>query len=300
VPVLDPEGADFLIGSTMPETKARLLIVEDDIDVADMLTAYFRVQGYEVVTVSWGEDAVQTCRKCRPNLIILDIHLPGMDGFEVARTLRGQRGTADIPIIFLSEKRERTERLLGLELGADDYITKPFDVQELRLRVRNTLQHASHDSLTNLVTGLPEGAPVDQHLQECLEGQEWALVIISLENLDSYRESYGFVASDDVLRTVALMIQNLLHELGDSNDFLGHLDPTDFVLVTRLARVADLQASLHTRLEQTLGLFYPSQERANRLGDRRCLGIRLGVLQPGEEGFSSLEVLKLALLRQKP
>ncbi len=116
----------------MAEVKSKILIVEDDLDVAEMLNAYFRVQGYEVFTVNWGEDGVRAAQTVMPDLMILDIRLPDIDGFEVARRVRSDRRTHEIPIIFLTEKREREDRLQGFEVGADDYITKPFDVQELQ------------------------------------------------------------------------------------------------------------------------------------------------------------------------
>ncbi|MCC6146571.1 MAG: response regulator, partial [Anaerolineaceae bacterium] len=133
--------------------KATLLIVEDDLDIADMLNAYFRAHGYEVLTVNWGEDGVEACQANPFDLVILDIRLPDIDGFEVARRLRTHRRTKHVPIIFLTEKRERSARLQGLELQADDYITKPFDVQELRLRVQNSLERGRRAPLTNPVTG---------------------------------------------------------------------------------------------------------------------------------------------------
>ena len=148
----------------MVEKKPVILIIEDDLDVAEMLDAYFRVQGYEVYTANWGEDGVKTCQTKRPDLVILDIRLPDIDGYEVAKRLRDNRRTSGIPIIFLTEKRSRSERLQGLELGADDYITKPFDIQELRLRVRNSLQRLTLGSVNNPVTNLPEGAIVDERL----------------------------------------------------------------------------------------------------------------------------------------
>ena len=196
----------------MAKAKQKILIVEDDLDVADMLNAYFRVQGYEIFTVNWGEDGVRACLTSHPDIVILDIRLPDIDGYEVARRLRGNRRTADIPIIFLTEKRDRSERLQGLELGADDYITKPFDVQELRLRIRNALRRAEQDSLTNPVTGLPDGKLVDERISECLHKLSWTMLIVSLENLEIFREAYGFVASDDVLRAVSLMVHNAMKE----------------------------------------------------------------------------------------
>ena len=137
----------------MAEAKQKILIVEDDLDVADMLNAYFRVQGYEIFTVNWGEDGVRACQTSRPDIVILDIRLPDIDGYEVARRLRDNRRTADIPIIFLTEKRERSERIEGLELGADDYITKPFSPKELVARVRVVFRRmaVSMESSTDII-----------------------------------------------------------------------------------------------------------------------------------------------------
>jgi DNA-binding response OmpR family regulator len=283
----------------MTEAKQKILIVEDDLDVADMLNAYFRVQGYEIFTVDWGEDGVQACLNSRPDLVILDIRLPDIDGYEVARRLRDNRRTADIPIIFLTEKRERGERLQGLELGADDYITKPFDVQELRLRVRNALLRAEQDSLTNPVTGLPDGKLVDERLADCLSNHDWTMVIVSLENLDIFRETYGFVASDDVLRAVSLMIQNARKEIGGEDDFLGHLGPTDFVLISSRERADNLQQRIRNRLEQSLHYFYPIKDREHSSAHNKRLEFRIGILQADESIFSSLDDLKLSLLRKR-
>lgn len=283
----------------MTENKYKLLIVEDDLDVADMLNAYFRVQGYEVFTVNWGEDGIRACQASRPDLVILDIRLPDIDGYEVARQLRSNRRTADIPIIFLTEKRERSDRLQGLELGADDYITKPFDIQELRLRVRNAVMRARQDSLTNPVTGLPEGVLVDEHLNGCLSRTDWVMLVISLQNLDAFRERYGFVASDDVLRAVSLMIQNALREIGGQDDFIGHLGLTDFVVVTKPERLSALEGRVRSRLEQSLDYFYPIKDREQIAKSNKRLEIKVGILRPSEARFTSLDALKTALLRQR-
>jgi len=176
------------------EEKNTLLVVEDDLDVADMLNAFFRNQGYEVLTVNWGEDGVRAAQTNLPQLVILDIRLPDIDGFEVARRLRENRRTRDIPIIFLTEKRERSDRLRGLELRADDYITKPFDIQELRLRVQNAIHRARRVSLTDPVTQLPQSDLVDEQMEAAIKNGEQALLLVSILNLDSFREKYGIVA----------------------------------------------------------------------------------------------------------
>lgn len=282
----------------MGADKESLLIVEDDVDVAEMLTAYFRAQGYEVQAVNWGEDAIQTCRATHPDLVILDIRLPDIDGFEVARRLRSNQRTLDIPIIFLTELRERTDRMQGLELGADDYITKPFDIQELRLRVRNSLRRSSQSPLTNPVTGLPEGMLVEERLRECLQSQEWAALLVSITHLTEFREAYGFVASDDVLRAVSLMIHNAMRGLGGANDFIGQLGATEFLLITHPNNLPALNERIRNRLEQSLDYFYPLKDRGKPLMAGERLNVRFGQLGAGDGPFKTLEALKTKLSRQ--
>jgi len=279
--------------------KQKILIVEDDIDVAEMVTAYFRAQGYDVLTVNWGEDGVRACQTNHPDLAILDIRLPDIDGYEVARRLRSDRRTADVPIIFLTEKRERADKLQGLELGADDYITKPFDIQELRLRVRNALQRISQGSLTNPVSGLPEGALVDERLTSAMKSDGLAVLLISLENLDAFRETYGFVASDDVLRAFSVMIHNTMSEVGEKDDFLGHFGPAEFVLIVQSANLNVLQDRLRLRLAQSLDYFYPikDRERASKRPDR--LSVKMGEMSTVKGRFVTVDKLKVELLRLK-
>jgi DNA-binding response OmpR family regulator len=281
----------------MADVKSKILVVEDDLDVAEMLNAYFRVQGYEVFTVNWGEDGVRACQTINPDLVVLDIRLPDIDGYEVARRLRTDRRTQDVPIIFLTEKRDRADRLHGLEIGGDDYITKPFDVQELRLRVRNALRRATQGSLNNPVSGLPDGALVDEKLNELIKMGKWSLFLVSIINLDIFRDAYGFVASDDVLRAISLMIHNAMREVGDPEDFVGHLTPTDFVLMVYPGKLPALQERVRTRLEQSLDYFYPIKDRdqVSKRVDRLLIKV---VDVPDEKGkFNDVDALKKELLR---
>ncbi len=283
----------------MTDIKPKILIIEDDLDVAEMLNAYFRVQGYEVFTVNWGEDGVRSCQTVHPDLLILDIRLPDIDGYEVARRLRGDRRTADVPIIFLTEKRDRSDRLQGLELGADDYITKPFDVQELRLRVRNALKRISQGSLTNPVTGLPEGALVDEKLSEVLGKDGVGLLLVSIDNMVSFREAYGFVASDDVLRAISLMIINTMREVSRPEDFLGHLNGTDFILVVPPSNLAALSEKLRMRLEQSIEYFYPIKDREQMAKSSSRLKVKIAEIASLQNGFTDINQMKTDLLRLK-
>jgi DNA-binding response OmpR family regulator len=281
----------------MADVKSKILVVEDDLDVAEMLNAYFRVQGYEVFTVNWGEDGVRACQTIDPDLVVLDIRLPDIDGYEVARRLRTDRRTQDVPIIFLTEKRDRADRLHGLELGADDYITKPFDVQELRLRVRNALRRASQGSLNNPVSGLPDGALVNEKLYEILQKGNWSLLLVSIINLDVFRDLYGFVASDDVLRAISLMVHNAMREVGGADDFVGHLTPTDFVLMVSPGNLPSLQDRIRTRLEQSLDYFYPIKDRDQVSKRKDRLIIKVVEVPAGSGHFNDVDTLKKELLR---
>ncbi len=280
----------------MADAKSKILIVEDDPDIAEMLNAYFRVQGYEVFTVNWGEDGVRAAQTVAPDLMILDIRLPDIDGYEVARRVRSDRRTNEIPIIFLTEKRERVDRLQGFEVGADDYITKPFDVQELRLRVRNALKRVSQGSLTNPVSGLPEGGLVDERLSEVIHKSGWALLLISIGHLESFREAYGFVASDDVLRAISMMIHNTIKETGSPDDFLGHISPTDFVVVLSPANMPPFQERIRSRLEQSLDYFYPIKDREQASKNSNRLAVRISEVPSVYGRFSSVDQLKKELL----
>ena len=240
--------------------QACILIVEDEHDTADMLAAYFEAQGYEVLLAVWGKDAVTMTAETVPDLILLDIRLPDIDGYEVCRQLRQQRRTQDTPIIFLTEKRERLNRLQGLELGAVDYITKPFDIQELRLRVRNALRRAEFDTLTDPVTSLPSATLVQDRLSGLLQKHDWVLMSLSVSGLDAFGDAYGFVARDDVLRAVALMLTGIAQEDGGDDSFVGQTDRAEFIIIMDQAHVREVGERVVARLKQSVGYFYPHQE----------------------------------------
>ncbi len=289
-------------GAAMSEEKAQILIVEDDLDLAEMLNAYFRVQGYEILTATWGEEAVRMAFEHAPDLVVLDIRLPDITGYEVCKQIRANRQTADLPIIFLTEKRDRVDKLTGLELGVVDYITKPFDIQELRLRVRNTLRRAQQSTMVNAITNLAETALTDDHLTATLnQTSSWAMLTMRIQGLDYFRELYGFVAADDVLRAVSLMLNNAVRDAGNDADFVGHLDNSSFVIISTAERIDGIRERIEMRLQNSLEYFYPLKDRdrvRNSTEDSR-LQLVIGILLGRDNDFNSLDDLKTALLRAK-
>jgi PleD family two-component response regulator len=242
-------------------TKGRILVVEDDFDISNMLQLYFKSLGYEVYIAPRGSEALDLTRQKLPNVIVLDIMLPDIDGYEVCRRLRTNLRTSHIPILFLTQKDERSDKIHGLELGADDYITKPFDVEELRLRVRNTIKRAEIESLTSPSTGLPSGRLIEQQLRELLRRDSWGLLYIGIQGLHAFNEVYGFVAGEEVLRFTGMLLSDVVDEMGNPEDFIGHIGGDDFIVITKKDLVDPMTAQLQKRFEENVGTHYDFMTR---------------------------------------
>jgi PleD family two-component response regulator len=280
------------------ETKEKkIFIVEDDVDLSEMLTAYFRVQGYKVNSAIRGEEAVAAIKENPPDIAVLDIRLPDIDGYEVCRRLRQMRQTKNTPVIFLTEKREREDKLAGLELGAVDYITKPFDIQELRLRIRNALRRARLSTLLNPITGLPDGGMVHERLEKLAQQENWGVVLAGIRGLDKFRDKYGFIAADDVSRAVTLMITNAVKETGNEDAFIGHTDAGDFIIVTTADQHKEIAERCVVRLQPAIQYFYPALERPrlHTLPASERLAVQVSHLSSQEHKFKDLETLFAAL-----
>lgn len=245
----------------MTEKLSRVLIVEDDPDLSDMLTAYFRMQNYEVLNAAWGRDALAISGEEPLDLVILDIRLPDIDGYEVCQQLRTQRRTQNVPIIFMTEKSDRVDRLHGLEMGVVDYVTKPFDNQELLLRVRNAIQRSEQAATLNPVTELPQVDVLDERIAALLDiDRDWVIMLFAIGGLNTLRERYGFLAADEMLRAITLMVRNAVREYGGEEDFVGHLEEDEFVVVTTPGKANGIRSRLETRVRNSLDHFYRADD----------------------------------------
>ncbi len=242
-------------------SKGRILVVEDDNDISNMLKIYFSAQGYDVTVALRGNDALERTRKQLPNVIVLDIMLPDIDGYEVCTRLRRTLRTSHVPIIFLTQKDERSDRIAGLEMGADDYITKPFDIEELRLRVQGAMRRAERESLTNPTTGLPSGRMIEEQLRSLMRRKDWGLLYVGVDAIDAFTDVYGFVAGDEVLRFTALLLGEVDDKLGGPDDFIGHVGGDDFLLITSEAKAAAMAEAAAQRFNQEIGSHYSFKDR---------------------------------------
>ncbi|MDX1663849.1 MAG: response regulator [Candidatus Promineifilaceae bacterium] len=242
-------------------SSGRILVVEDDFDISNMLRIYFTGQGYQVEVAARGNDALEMTRKQLPDLIILDIMLPDMDGYTICRELRTTTRTSHIPIIFLTQKDERSDKIAGLELGADDYITKPFDIEELKLRVRSAIRTHQRLNMTDPRTGLPSGRLIEEQLRTLMLRDNWTFILLGIDHLDVFIDAYGFVAGDEVLRFVSILLADVTDKLGTDNDFIGHASNDSFAVITYSDNAEQMVEQLRERFEESILTHYNFLDR---------------------------------------
>lgn len=180
---------------------ATILVVEDDPDIAELLRHYLERGDHAVHVIGHGSEALPRVRAARPDLIILDRMLPGMDGLEICRHLRSDTATSDLPIIMVTARAEETDRIVGLELGADDYITKPFSAKEVVARVNALLRRTTRAAAPGaaLVYG-----PIRMDLDRHLVSDNGTLVRLTAKEfllLRYFLEHRGRVLSRDLMLT---------------------------------------------------------------------------------------------------
>jgi diguanylate cyclase (GGDEF)-like protein len=242
-------------------SNGRILIVEDDYDISNMLRIFFSNEGYQVEIAARGNDALEKCRRKLPDLIVLDIMLPDMDGYAVCRNLRTTTRTSHIPIIFLTQKDERSDRIAGLELGADDYITKPFDIEELKLRVRTAIRTHQRQNMTNPTTGLPSSRLIEEQLRQLMRSGDWNYLHIGIDNLGPFNDVYGFVAGDEVLRFTAFLLNEVDDKFGTLDDFIGHPGGDTFIVITMTDNIPAMIDSLRQRFGDEVLSHYNFMDR---------------------------------------
>jgi diguanylate cyclase (GGDEF)-like protein len=284
--------------------KSRLLVVEDDNDISNMLKIYFSGLGYDVDVAPRGSEALEKTRQVLPHLIVLDIMLPDIDGYEVCRTLRTSTRTSHIPVIFLTQKDERSDKLQGLELGADDYITKPFDIEELKLRVQGAIRRAEREALTDPRSGLPAGRLIEEQLRQSIRQEGWAYMDIRVNHFDKFNDVYGFVAGDDALRFASMLLSEVVDEIGTPNDFIGHAGGANFVVITTEGAAEKICQRLKERFAEEIPSHYNFMDRQQGYimvprpeGQEKAplMALSVGVVSPKQQSFSDIrEITEMA------
>jgi diguanylate cyclase (GGDEF)-like protein len=242
----------------MPET---ILVVDDDPDIARFVEVNLRSAGYDVSVASDGEEALERAGTLRPDLVLLDVMMPRIDGFEVAQRLRRNPQTSNTSIIMLTAKALSTDKVLGLTAGADDYIIKPFDPIELLARVKGTLRRAKEMRNLSPLTGLPGNIRIQEEIERMVrEDRPFAVLYSDLDNFKAYNDQKGFVRGDRLIQATARIIQDAVVEYAGSDGFVGHVGGDDFVAVVPPEIAEDVARRIVERFDLEIGDFYEKED----------------------------------------
>jgi diguanylate cyclase (GGDEF)-like protein len=238
----------------MPET---VLIVDDDPDVARFVEVNLRSAGYDVAVASNGEEALERAVELRPDLILLDVMMPKLDGFEVAQRLRRDPRTSSSSVIMLTAKALSSDKVLGLSSGADDYIIKPFDPVELLARVKGTLRRAREMRALSPLTGLPGNIRIqDEIRRRVAEDMPFALLYADLDHFKAYNDYYGFVRGDRAIQSMARLATEVVRDVAGPEGFVGHVGGDDFLIIVSPEIAEDVAAKLCERYDAEVPALY--------------------------------------------
>ena len=276
-----------------------ILIVEDDPQIVRLLRTLLELEGFTIASTGTGEEAVEIALREVPHLVLLDVILPRMDGFEVARRLRANTKTAHVPVVVLTARHDTADILRAFDTDVDDYLTKPFNAEELLARIRTQLRHVQQNLLAPL-TGLPGGLQVERAIERLLRGgAQWAILYIDLDHFKAYNDIYGFLRGNDLIRLTGKVAVAAVREQGNITDFVGHVGGDDFVVFTTPDRIDTLCADLIRRFDSESRALYPPEDLArgtlvalDRQGQQRTyplVSVSIGVVTNQHHPLTSAE-----------
>ena len=215
----------------MPEKK--ILIIDDSQFMTNLISEILSAAGYDVITAADGYQGLEKVKTEKPDLVILDIVMPGINGFEVCKILRSDDSNNLMPIIMLTAQENEDDKLTGLELGADDYITKPFNQRELVSRVRNTLRRIDRNRWANPLTGLRGNIEIEREIKQRIATKQiFTVMYADIDNFKAYNDVYGYVSGDRAIKLTAEIIIDNVKRFGTTNDFIGHIGGDDFIVIS--------------------------------------------------------------------
>lgn len=212
---------------------SKILVVDDEPLIVEMIEDTLSTEGYAISKAYSGEEALTMVESDPPDLVLLDLMLPGMDGYEVCRQMQRDARFSHIPVIMLTAKSAVADRVSGYERGADDYITKPFEPEELLIRVRAQIRYRYREDHSEL-TGLPGNEAVKAAIEErtASPDEEWSIVYVDIERFTAYNEAYSFMEGDELIQQAGKALKQAVEEQGNSDDFVGHIGGDDFAVLT--------------------------------------------------------------------
>ncbi len=251
----------------------RVLIVDDDVDIARFLELNLAAEGFDVVVAHNGAEGFKVAREHNPDLAILDLMMPEVDGLELTRRLRADPMLGLVPIIMLTAKGLTVDKVVGLTAGADDYLIKPFDTTELIARVHRTLRRNQDIREVSPLTGLPGNNRILREVAgRVRSGAPYAVCHIDIDRFKSVNDAYGFVRGDDFITALARSLHRAAIRVGDPPAFLGHIGGDDFVVVCHPDQVRPLTFATVEDFEAAADRLYDQKDAGRgyiEITDRR-------------------------------
>lgn len=240
---------------------SRILVAEDDADVAEAVKLSLEDAGHSCCVARDGLEALEAARADSPDLIVLDLAMPKLSGDEVLERLRAEQRTRYLPAIILTAQTGAHESIARLNAGADDYVTKPFDVDELAARVSRAINRAAELRALNPLSGLPGNRAITDEIEVRLARAEpFACLWIDIDDFKSFNDHYGFARGDALIERLAGMLTSVARH--EPSAFLGHVGGDDMVLLSSVPRAVALAAEVVRRFDAEIGELYEPEDRA--------------------------------------
>jgi diguanylate cyclase (GGDEF)-like protein len=241
----------------------RILVVDDDRDICRSIEVVLRLEGYDVRIAHEGEEALEQAVRAQPDLVLLDMMMPGIDGYEVTKRLRHDPRTATASIIMLTARALPADKVLGLTAGCDDYIVKPFDPSELVARVQSALRRSRQMREVSPLTGLPGNFQIAHELERLVadETSEFAVLYADLDDFKAYNDHYGFMRGDEAIRASGRLLTDALARHRTNPSFAGHIGGDDFVLVTSANKAESLAQDIVRNFDLMAPSLYDQDDR---------------------------------------
>ncbi|MBI5494104.1 MAG: response regulator [Deltaproteobacteria bacterium] len=288
----------------------RALVVDDEPHMGELVNRALVSRGFTCDVTHDGEAALQQLQQETPDLIIMDRQMPGMDGLALLQKIRSNPFLAQIPVLMLTAVSDSHEKLLAYESGVDDYLTKPFELDELVAKCGALVRLARRNLERNPTSNLPGGDAIEAAIQKRLkDGQPVAVCHADLDNFKSYADSHGFERANEVIALTSRILAGIGTLEGDGSEFVGHLGGDDFVLVlpesryrricTRILEEFDQKrARFHTPDELKQG-YYMARDRRGRQAQFPLLSLSIAAVSSARENFATASAAGEALIEKK-
>lgn len=255
-----------------PAAAHRVLVVDDDRNLRKIIGTNLELAGFVVETAADGPEALALIDGIQPDIVLLDLMMPHMDGYEVAQRIRSHQNPtiANVPIIMITAKGENEDKLRGFEAGADDYITKPFEAQELVARVRAKIRRVEVDSSLSPLTRLPGNLAIEHELRRRIgENDPFSVIYLDLDNFKAFNDVYGFTHGDEAIQLLARVAVDIVRRRGTTTDFVGHIGGDDFIIVTHVGRAEEICKEIIAEFDRDIrGLYNVKDLRAGYIETR--------------------------------